>query len=68
MIIFSRVSAKVFFGAFFFARKREFIFLMFLWVFFGVFVLFGGCFCSFEVFCFCFSRVGANFFWVYFSR
>ena len=39
MIILSRVSAKVFFGAFFFARKREKklggIFLVFFFVFFG---------------------------------
>ena len=58
MIIFSaaRKRGTFFFRLFFPARKRDFLFLLvLLLVFFGVFVLFGGCFCAFLGGCFVFS-------------
>ena len=52
----------IFWGGVFFARKREKKKLGVFFVFFGVFLLFGGCFCSLWVFFFVFRALARNFF------
>ena len=50
-------------GLIFRASARKFFF----WCFFGVFVVFLGCFCAFLVFFFVFRAQREFFFWLFFS-